>query len=442
MIKFRTCEAKVLSVSMTMPDAMETSKQISARVQRSVSATPLRRWSWRVKVLSIGFGFLVAIGILEPALRILGIGYPNFYEPDPYCGSRLRKGTSGVWTKEGHGNISINSLGFRGPEIHSKAADVFRIVVVGDSFIEALQVDQAETFCVQLQNMLNEKSRAVSRTYEVINCGVSGYGTAQELLLLQNYLIPLNPDAVLLAVFPENDVRNNSRALEGDLARPYFTLAESGDLVSDMSFRSSQLWTVCNTPYERIKAAIVNRSRILQVAQEAKRSSTVQPNPTSSVELNLIASVNDSRYVYRRSEIVDPTEKAAWAVTERLIYAFAEECRSHRTNVFLFNVSSSIQAWPDPALRKRVALACSVEDFFESEYWLRKVCEKIDVPFFPLASAMQEEAERRGAFLHGFHNSSEGAGHWNQRGNAVAARLVSEWLLQKHLSVWGSGSAR
>ncbi len=419
---------------MTMPDAMETNKKISAGVQRTGPATVRRRWSWRVKVMSVGFGFLVALVILEPSLRILGIGYPNLYEPDPYCGSRLRKGTSGVWTKEGYGNISINCLGFRGPEIDAKGSKVFRIVVVGDSFIEALQVDQAETFCVQLQNLLNKKSDAMSRTYEVINCGVSGYGTAQEFLLLQNYLIPLNPDAVLLAFFPENDVRNNNRALEGDLARPYFTLAESGDLVSDNSFRTSRLWTVCNTPYERIKASIVNRSRILQVAQEAYRSRTVQPKSTSDVESSLIAGVNESRYVYRRSESVDPEENAAWAVTERLIVAFAEECRSHRTSVYLFNVSSSIQAWPDPALRKRVALACGIDDFFESEQWLREVCEKADVPFFPLASAMQAEAERQGEFYHGFRNSTEGAGHWNQQGNVVAARLVSEWLWQKHLS--------
>ena len=155
---------------------------------------------------------------------------------------------------------------------------------------------------------------------------------------------------------------------------------------------------------------------------------------TSGVESSLIAGLNDSRYVYRRSAIVDPEEIAALAVTERLIVAFAEECRSHRTSVYLFNVSSSIQAWPDPALRKRVALACGIDDFFESEQWLREVCEKADVPFFPLASAMQAEAERQGVFYHGFRNSTEGAGHWNQQGNAVAASLVSEWLWQKHLS--------
>ncbi len=381
--------------------------------------------------MAVGFGFLVAIAILEPALRILGIGYPNLYEHDPFCGFRLRKGTSGVWTREGHGNVFINSMGFRGPEINAKRTNVFRIAVLGDSFIEALQVDQADTFCARLQNLLNQISVSESRVYEVINCGVSGFGTAQELLMLQQYVFPLNPDAVLLAVYPENDIWNNSRELAVDESRPYFTLGDNSTLVSDMSFRASLPWMVGNTPYERIKAAIVNRSRILQVIQEAKRPKTAQSTVANNAEAILIAAVNESRYIYQRTEKLSPDEKKAWEVTDRLIHAIASECRTHHTSVFLVNVSTSLQAWPDPNFRKRVASTCEVEDVFESENRLRRVCEMADLPFYALASAMQQEAERSSVFLHGFSNTAKGVGHWNQQGNAVAAKLVAEWLLQQ-----------
>ena len=249
--------------------------------------------------------------------------------------------------------------------------------------------------------------------------------------MIQQYVIPLNPDAVLLAVYPENDIWNNSRALEGDESSPYFTLGEDGALVSDMSFRTSLRWTVANSPYERIKAAIVNRSRILQVIQEAKRPKTVQPKVANNSEAILIAAVNESRYVYKRSENLSSDEKKAWDVTDRLIHAIASECRRHHTSVFLVNVSSSLQAWPDPAFRKRVALACEVDDLFESEDRLRRVCEMADVPFYALASAMQQEAERSSVFLHGFPNTAKGVGHWNQQGNAIAAKLVAEWLFKQ-----------
>ena len=251
--------------------------------------------------------------------------------------------------------------------------------------------------------------------------------------MIQQYVIPLNPDAVLLAVYPENDIWNNSRALEGDESSPYFTVGEDGALVSDMSFRTSLRWIVGNTPYERIKAAIVNRSRILQVIQEAKRPKTAQPAATNDSEAILIAAINESRFAYQRSEKLSPDEKKAWEVTDRLIHAIASECKMHHTSFFLVNVSSSLQAWPYPAFRKRVASTCEVDDLFESEDRLRQVCETTDVPFYALASAMQQEAERRSVFLHGFSNTAEGVGHWNQQGNAVAAKLVAEWLLQQDL---------
>jgi hypothetical protein len=44
----------------------------------------------------------------------------------------------------------------------------------------------------------------------VINLGVNGYGTAQEWLVLQHVGLPYEPDVVVLQIFPENDICNNS----------------------------------------------------------------------------------------------------------------------------------------------------------------------------------------------------------------------------------------
>ncbi len=166
----------------------------------------------------------------------MGIGYPLLYRPDYHCGSRLLPSTIGVWNEEGHGHVSVNSLGFRGKEILPKQPNTFRIAVLGDSFVESLQVDEEQTFVSLLEKQLNQLVAAKDRQFEVINCGVSGYGTAQELLMLQNYVFPLEPNAVLLSVFPENDIWCNLRALAGDETIPYFTFGESDDLVLDTRF--------------------------------------------------------------------------------------------------------------------------------------------------------------------------------------------------------------
>ena len=58
---------------------------------------------------------------------------------------------------------------------------------------------------------------------EVINFGVSDYGTAQELIVLREKVWFYDPDFVLLAIFTQNDISNNSVALEKQKMRPFFS---------------------------------------------------------------------------------------------------------------------------------------------------------------------------------------------------------------------------
>ena len=64
------------------------------------------------------------------------------------------------------------------------------------------------------------------RGVEVLNLGVGGYGTAQQLLTLEEDGLRYRPDLVVLGFFLGNDVQNNSRAIEtglqGEEARTTF----------------------------------------------------------------------------------------------------------------------------------------------------------------------------------------------------------------------------
>ena len=411
---------------MTQPETSPSGKSLPIRKRR--------RKPWRIRIIALALGFAMSLGLLEVALRLAGVGFPNFFEPDVFCGSRLRKSTTGVWTSEGHGHISINSLGFRGPEFSlDKPKDVFRICVLGDSFIEALQVDEPDTFCTQLQTLLNSpeadtQNSARKFPYEVINCGVSGYGTAQQLLLLQNYVLPLKPDIVLLAVFPENDIRNNSRVLDTAETRPYFTIASDGSLIADMSFRTSQQWLVGNSSYERIKASIINRSRILQLAQQMRKPT---PEPTAAkpdVKSQLMASVKDNWYIYRDPGTGPSSEASAWQVTDRLLGLMSEECLRSEVPFGVFTVPTPVQVWPDQSQRDAIAAESHIDDWFYSQSRLQLVCKEFNVPLLTLASEMQKLAEQGSEFLVGFDNATPGIGHWNHKGNSAAAAMVFEWL--------------
>jgi len=378
-----------------------------------------------LKCLCAVLATLVGVGLAEVGLRIAGIGMPNLYTPDQHCGSRLRPSTNGVWISEGHGNIAINSNGFRGPELSkAKSKNSFRIAVLGDSFIEALQVNAADSFCCQLQSILNKTSPA-TREYEVINCGVSGYGTAQELQMLQNYVLPLAPDAVLLAVFPGNDIRNNLRVLENDEARPYYTIEPDNELRLDVSFRTSLLFTTASSEYEQIKAAVVNESRFLQMAKHIRQhglSGDKQVGPAGTEDA-LLEALDAAPYVYRQPEALEHVE--AWNITERLIQEIAKTCDGAGIAFLVFNVSTPPQVYPDSIVQKKLLDRFNVPDLFYAERRLKNFCEKSSITFFPLASHLQSEANDSHQFLHGFSNTRLGTGHWNEQGHQLAARLVA-----------------
>lgn len=95
--------------------------------------------------------------------------------------------------------VSINSLGFRGPEVRLRN-HILRILCIGDSFTFGDYVNDDETFPYYLQKLFQETSSKV----EVINGGVGGTTIVDHLYFLRKSM-RINPDIVVLT-FSENDV--------------------------------------------------------------------------------------------------------------------------------------------------------------------------------------------------------------------------------------------
>lgn len=120
------------------------------------------------------------------------------------------------------GVVHINSLGLRGKEVSSlKSTDVQRVLVFGDSFVFGVGVDEENLLTSHLERLLDHY---LGGKHEVVNVGVSGYSTDQELILLQELGLKLLPDLVVLVVC-DNDFAGNTE----DFAfhryyKPYFEL--------------------------------------------------------------------------------------------------------------------------------------------------------------------------------------------------------------------------
>jgi lysophospholipase L1-like esterase len=102
--------------------------------------------------------------------------------------------------------VRLNGLGLRGREVEEpKPAGVRRVLVLGDSFAFGVGVDEAHVFSSALDRRLNA---ALPGVHEVVNLGVAGYSTDQELLLLQRLGPRLSPDLLVLVVC-DNDLDGN-----------------------------------------------------------------------------------------------------------------------------------------------------------------------------------------------------------------------------------------
>jgi len=185
-------------------------------------------------------GVLLALIISEGTLWLIGFSNPHFHMSDPDLGISLRPGAQGLYQKEGTAYVRINSDGLRDIE-HSitKPLGTFRIVVLGDSYAEGLQINLEQLFLKVLEERLLGCNQFDQRKIEVINFGVSGYGTGLELLMLRKKVWKYQPDMVVLAFLTGNDVRNNSKALNRVEYIPYFDLNRQGDLHLDQSFLTS-----------------------------------------------------------------------------------------------------------------------------------------------------------------------------------------------------------
>ncbi|MDD4980529.1 MAG: hypothetical protein PHC54_04560 [Candidatus Omnitrophica bacterium] len=95
------------------------------------------------------------------------------------------------------GGISINSDGFRGREYSiAKPDGTLRIIMLGDSETFSFMLPEDDSLPKQLENLLNKKFHFLR--YEVLNFGVEGYSTFQELEMFKTKGIKYNPDLVIL----------------------------------------------------------------------------------------------------------------------------------------------------------------------------------------------------------------------------------------------------
>jgi lysophospholipase L1-like esterase len=155
---------------------------------------------------------VLAFVIMEIAVRVLDIP-PRPLDPLPVPSYRLSTNPAIGYEyrpdyrptdtpfDRSHKGYAINHAGFRDYEYpEAKPEGTYRIIVLGDSTTAGNGIgDFTKTYPKLLEAALNRGPHA-GRRYEVLNMGVGGYHTLQEIETLRTKGLKYQPDLVLVAL--------------------------------------------------------------------------------------------------------------------------------------------------------------------------------------------------------------------------------------------------
>lgn len=311
--------------------------------------------------------------------------------------------------------VDFNSLGFRDREhTREKPAHVRRVVVVGDSFSEAIQLDLEDTYWHLIESGLSE---ATGGEWEVINLGVGDFGTAQEWLALDRVGFGFDPDVVVIQIFPLNDVINNSIELRGlsspnDPYRPWFVE------------RDGRLERTSPDPFRSWLRGHWSTFRIAEYAWMGDRfdmGEAAQRTRAAELERRGYTGLDPIWYTYVEPEQQIPEIARAWRVTEGLLEQMVEASRQRGASVVALVVpylGTLADTWP-------LFRAGHPDHDLDARYPERRIAglmDRLDVPTVLLRDVFEGHEDLSELFV--------ADGHLAAPGHAIAAEQLVDAILE------------
>jgi GDSL-like Lipase/Acylhydrolase family len=401
-----------------------------------------KRNAWAA-VLAVGLSTVATILLLEVVLHAVGFprtktGHQRFFvEYDADRGWRNVPGARGQFsTDEYDVALEYNSRGIRGPErAYEKPPGTYRIVMLGDSFIEGYSVPREERVAEVLEGLL--AARDPSRRYEVIALGTAGYSTDQELLWLESEGLRYRPDLVVV-MFYMNDVWFNGQSKYWRGEKPAFVLEDGALRLTNVP--------VPDTRSEKAKTA-KNRDRGHGLKHWIRANSKLYALAARSLEnspglrewaarLGLISprdepreddggpQVADELSVFQKDE--PKATESAWEVTEALLARMARSAAAAGAGFVAFHIPFKGVVYPEswgPILTRLGIPEAGLDRERVRDRFLG-ICRQQGLdciePTDRFTTAAAERA-RDGQRLYYVQDN-----HWNPGGHRLAAEILAE----------------
>jgi lysophospholipase L1-like esterase len=276
-----------------------------------------------LSLFSCVFAFLLAEGVARlffPEWAPRTGRLAQFWQYDPMYGWAHVPGTKGIFDSFGiHSSVTINERGLRGPVIPHERTGRARVLMVGDSYVWGYGVNDDETAAAVLGRMIPG--------LEVINMGVSGYSTDQELLMYREEGYKYHADDVVL-VFSTNDVAGNvSPVVYQVYGKPLFVLHEGQLQLENQPVAQTAFW-------KRAVVNIAGRSYLLNTVNRL----------VADIRLRRNAALQPAAGAASAGPSAQFPSTPAEQVTTRLLVEFqraAEERKSHLVVVLVEDLGQS-----------------------------------------------------------------------------------------------------
>jgi len=408
-------------------------------------------WRKKARIQTVFIRLALVVGSIMLGLLILEGATRLFLPPPPslftnygdtyVCSSTVgwlgRPNYRGVITREEYSHpVQFNSAGMYDTE-HSlqKPDDVFRILWMGDSFAQTLQVDETQTAHQQLEDLLNGRLGGPERRFEVISSGVIGWSTAQELVYYREQGRRYQPDLVLLLFFMGNDVNDNlpghALTIDGfNCFAPYFPVC-NGQLDPQPWYYIPGLepaWGSCSPAKKWLTTGLS------YLQQNSHLFARIEPLLLSLQERRTYG--RDFGLPFAALYLPEESEEVryGWQVTEGLLAQFEREVKADGAAFAVVIVGPREVVWLSqlsPAQLQQFYQSAPV--FKEAEIdrpnkRLAGFLRQQNIPVVDLQQPMIDYIAQTGAQLYLPIDR-----HWTVEGNRLAAELIFAWLVEQRL---------
>jgi hypothetical protein len=289
--------------------------------------------------------------------------------------------------------FSTDSRGFR----NLTALDRADIVLIGDSYIEGAYVSDEETVAVRLHELTNRG---------VANLGVSGYGTLQQLRVLEKYALSLEPRLVAWFFFEGND------------------LDDDQEFENAMAYEQGVPAPTAPTPRSVRWREFLKRSFTMNAFVQARAmSDRLVPNGIDSFGWFRDRGGASHRFYFfdfYATRTFGDYERERFETTKATFRQGAEIARQHGIRLVIFYIPIKFRVYGDlctfPA-----GSPCPRWRPWDLEARFAAFCLDAGIPFVSLTEPMHRAAAA-GEVLYAPEDS-----HWNAAGHAFVAREVATY---------------